>query len=59
MTKGTFDEGYMDGWLSVAGDHPLPANPTRPSVEEGQMEPFQLGFFYGRSDALERFQPSS
>ena len=60
MTKGTFEEGYLDGWVSVAGDEPLPANPTRPPAEQdSETEPFQLGFFYGRADALERFQPSS
>jgi hypothetical protein len=60
VTKGTFEEGYRDGWLSVAGDEPLPANPTRPPPDdESSMGPFQLGFLYGRADALERFQPAS
>ena len=60
MTKGTFEEGYEDGWRGVAGDAPIPANPTRPPPgEESQMEPFQLGFEYGRADALERLQPQS
>ena len=60
VTKGTFQEGYRDGWLSVAGDEPLPTNPTRPPAEEEpQMESFQLGFLYGRADALDRFQPTS
>ena len=58
--KGTFEEGYCDGWASVAGDAPLPENPTRPEAgSKGQLEPFQLGFLYGRADALERLQPSS
>ena len=58
MTKGTFDEGYQDGWGSVAGDAPLPANPTRPPPEEQtDISDFQLGFEYGRADALEQFQP--
>ena len=57
---GTFEEGYRDGWISVAGDAPLPDNPTRPPAEEkSEREAFQLGFFYGRADALERFQPAS
>jgi hypothetical protein len=60
VMKGSFEEGYRDGWLSVAGDEPLPANPTRPPAEEqSPMQSFQLGFLYGRADALERFQPTS
>jgi len=59
VRKGTFEEGYLDGWISVAGNEPLPDNPTRPPEEEIEIEPFQLGFFYGRADALEGFQPSS
>jgi hypothetical protein len=60
VKTGTFEEGYQDGWISVAGNQPMPDNPTRPPAdEESSMEPFQLGFFYGRADALERFQPSS
>jgi hypothetical protein len=60
MTKGTFDEGYRDGWASVAGDAPLPPDPSRPNAdEESTTEPFELGFLYGRADALERFQPTA
>ena len=60
MTKGNFEDGYRDGWGSVAGDAPLPSDPTRPppGAEPGKSE-FQLGFEYGRADALERFQPRS
>ena len=60
MTKGSFEDGYHDGWASVAGDSPLPEDPTRPEAgDDSELEPFQLGFFYGRADALERFQPTS
>ena len=60
MTKGTFEDGYRDGWGSVAGDAPLPADPTRPPANElTDITDFQLGFEYGRADALERFQPDS
>ena len=60
MTKGTFEEGYLDGWASVAGDAPLPQDATRPEAgDNSELEPFQLGFLCGRADALERFQPTS
>jgi hypothetical protein len=59
MTEGTFEDGYLDGWRSVAGDEPLPADPTRPPEEERCDAPFNLGFSYGRADALERYQPGN
>ncbi len=60
MAEGTFEDGYRDGWGSVAGDAPLPSDPTRPPPhEQTDMSNFQLGFQYGRADALERFQPHS
>ena len=58
MTDGTFGDGYRDGWGTVAGDEPVPECPTCPPIEEwGDKTAFQLGFEYGRADALERFQP--
>ena len=60
MTDGTFEDGYRDRWASVAGDEPLPDNPTRPPADEQSgLSEFQLGFDYGRADALERSQPHS
>jgi hypothetical protein len=60
MTTGTFEDGYRDGWGSVAGTAPLPTNPTRPTPDEQtDMGEFQLGFEYGRADALERFKPTT
>jgi hypothetical protein len=59
MTKGTFEDGYLDGWRSVAGDEPLPADPTRPPDDYSSDVSFELGFNYGRADALERYQPGS
>ena len=60
MTNGTFEEGYRDGWGSVAGEAPLPTDPTRPpSDEQTDKSDFQLGFEYGRADALERFKPDN
>jgi hypothetical protein len=55
MTKGTYEDGYREGWMSVAGDEPLPANPTRPPPRE--VDDYPAGFHYGRADALERFKP--
>jgi hypothetical protein len=60
MIDGSFDAGYRDGWASVAGDAPLPDNPTQPLPDEPDHKSmFQLGFEYGRADALERFKPGS
>ena len=56
MTKGTFGEGYLDGWGSVAGNAVLPPKPTLP--KPGDPADYQAGFEYGRADALERFKPS-
>ncbi len=59
MTKGSFEDGYQDGWATIAGDAPMPEKPTRPSpFEQTATTEFQLGFEYGRADALERFNPS-
>jgi hypothetical protein len=58
MTSGTFEDGYRDGWGTVAGDQAMPECPTCPPRSEWDgMSAFQLGFEYGRADALERFQP--
>jgi len=53
--KGTFEDGYRDGWEGVAGTAEPPSDPTRPPPDE----PFdyEAGFKYGRADALERFTP--
>jgi hypothetical protein len=55
MTQGSFEDGYADGWRTVAGDAPLPDDPTRPPP--GEPSDFTIGFEYGRADALERFEP--
>lgn len=57
MGERTFDDGYLDGWMSVAGDALLPPDPTRPPP--GDRADYQAGFEYGRADALERFTPGN
>jgi len=58
MTEGTFADGYRDGWGSVAGLRPAPECTTCPPLREWDgKNPFQIGFEYGRADALELFQP--
>ncbi len=53
-----FKDGYRDGWGSVAGTAPMPKCPTCPPAKEWSGKTaFQLGFEYGRADALEQFQP--
>ena len=55
VTLNGFEQGYREGWMSVAGTAPLPENPTQP--QPGERRDFNNGFFYGRGDALERFAP--
>jgi hypothetical protein len=57
MDRRTFEEGYREGWLSVAGEQPLPETTTEPPPTEAR--DYQAGFLYGRSDALERYIPGS
>ena len=58
MMKGTFEEGYGDGWASVAGEAPLPKCPTCPPREEwAGKTAFQLGFEYGRARCARAVQP--
>ena len=56
MTKGSFRDGYLDGWLGVMGDVDPPEIPE-PVLQEGVSE-YQSGFEYGRADALERKTPT-
>jgi hypothetical protein len=57
MADQTFDEAYREGWMSVAGEEPLPNNPTRPPA--GEVADAAAGFQYGRADALEHFKPGT
>ena len=58
MTDGTFADGYRDGWWGVAGRAKPPELPTCPPLAEWDgKSAFQIGFEYGRADALEQFQP--
>jgi len=47
--EGSFQDGYQDGWSSVAGTDPLPENPTQPLPGEERTP--DKGYMYGRSDA--------
>ena len=58
--EAAFKAGYRDGWGSVVGNAPMPDCPTYPPAEEWKGKTaFQLGFEYGRSDALEQVQPDN
>lgn len=57
MAERSFEEGYREGWTGVAGDAPLPSDPTCPP--EGEARDYAVGFRYGRADALERFKPGA
>ena len=52
MAEQTFEQGYRDGWQSVSGEAPLTVRTCPPEDEWDGKEPFQLGFEYGRADAL-------
>jgi len=49
--EGTFEDGYQDGWESVAGPDPLPKDPTQPLAGEERTP--DKGYIYGVSDAKE------
>lgn len=55
--EGTFEEGYQEGWSSVAGTDPLPVNPTQPLASEERTA--DKGYMYGRSDAKTPFVAGS
>lgn len=55
MAQDDFEDGYRDGWMSIAGDNPLPTARTQPPPDEERT--FQSGFEYGRADATMKFQP--
>jgi hypothetical protein len=55
MGARTFEHGYLDGWVSIAGDEPLRGEQTQPLPREPRN--YDTGFFYGRSDALEHYVP--
>lgn len=57
MTKGTFEEGYRDGWESVAGNEPVPENWICPPEHEGR--DYDSGFQYGKSEAALHFKPGT
>jgi hypothetical protein len=48
--EDTFDDGYSEGWMSVAGEEPLPEKRTLPAPSEARS--YKAGFIYGRADAL-------
>ena len=56
MADRTFEDGYRDGWESVAGKQPLPDNPTQRA--EGDPDDYECGFRYGKSDGVERYEPT-
>jgi hypothetical protein len=49
--EGTFEDGYQEGWSSVAGTDVPPENPTQPLPSEERTP--DKGYMYGRSDAKE------
>jgi hypothetical protein len=57
VTLNGFEQGYREGWMSVAGTEPLPENPTQP--QPGERRDYDNGYFYGRADALDRFKPGA
>jgi hypothetical protein len=49
--EGTFEDGYQEGWSSVAGTDVPPESPTQPLPSEERTP--DKGYIYGRSDAKE------
>jgi hypothetical protein len=57
MAEGSFAQGFMDGWQSVAGEAPMPNIPSLAPPDDKSA--FQYGFECGRAEALMRFTPGS
>jgi hypothetical protein len=57
MTEGTYEDGYRDGWESVAGKEPMPETMTYPP--EGEEQNYHAGFLYGKAEAALHFKPGS
>lgn len=55
MEEMTYLDGYREGWASIAGDAPLPADSR--AAPQGKLATYSTGFAYGRLDAIERFIP--
>jgi hypothetical protein len=53
----TFEDGYRDGWESVAAGEPLPE--CRAPADDRVESDYKTGFQYGKSEALTRFEPGS
>ena len=53
--EGTFEDGYQEGWSSVAGSDALPEDPTQPLASEERTP--DKGYMYGSSDAKEAEKP--
>ena len=55
MDGSEFEDGYLAGWASVAGNAPPPPSPTCPPADQREGRSlFALGYEHGRSDALKR-----
>lgn len=60
MDGSEFEDGYLSGWASMAGNAPPPASPACPPEDQrGGKTPFALGYEHGRNDALERVNAAS
>ena len=46
---GSFEDGYEEGWSSIAGTDAQPERPTQPLPSEERT--LETGYAYGRSDA--------
>jgi hypothetical protein len=51
----TYEDGYREGWASIANDLPVPRDPRPPPPV--RVATYAAGFAYGRLDALERLRP--
>jgi hypothetical protein len=47
--EGSFEDGYEEGWSSIAGTEAQPERPTQPLPSEERTP--ETGYAYGRSDA--------
>lgn len=57
MAEKTYNMGFGDGWKSVAGKKPRPADVVYPPEDDARN--YEVGVLYGRAEAEMRLQPDS
>ena len=57
MEDRTYEDGYRDGWESVAAEEAMPEPITYPP--EGEPRDYHSGFLCGKAEAALHYKPGS